>query len=222
MDKIGYLRETDIFSGLSVAEMDEMGVAFQMANFPKGKVIYQPYDPGDILFILKKGRVRIYRLSPEGRELTLSVLSSGTIFGEMALFGQTMYGSFAQAVEDCMVCVTNRKSATQMLKDNPNVAIRLVEIVGQRLLAAENRLESLGLMDVPHRLASLILEMAGASDGTAIGHRYTHEELAKMIGASRESVTLALSDFRNRGWISISDHQITLADPDALRAYAGI
>jgi len=219
MDKIGYLKESALFGGLSSSDVDEISKSVEMTNYPKGKIIYRPDDPGDILFILKRGRVRIYRLSPEGKELTLIELSAGTIFGEMSLFGQTMYGSFAEVLEDSVICVMDKEKATMMLKNRPIIALRLAEILGQRLLSSENRLESLALREVPKRLAYLLVEMSVSENSIELSRRYTHEELAKMIGTSRESVTLSLSEFRNKRWISISDHLITLTDLQALKDF---
>jgi len=219
MDKIGYLKESALFEGLPPSDIDEISDSIEMSNYPKGRIIYQPDDPGDILFILKRGRVRIYRLSAEGKELTLTELGAGTIFGEMSLFGQTMYGSFAEAIEDCVICVIDKVRATQMLEEKPAISLRLAEILGRRLLSAENKLENLALRDVPKRLASLLVELFGSIDGSSKAYRYTHEDLAKMIGTSRESVTLAISEFKNKGWISISDHHITLTDIQALKDF---
>lgn len=222
MDKIGYLRESILFSGMPPADLSQVSGSFHMANFPKGKVIHRPDDPGDVLFILKQGRVRIFRLAPDGRELTLTELTAGTVFGEMSLFGQTMYGSYAEAIEDSVICVVNRETISRMLEKNPTIALRLAEILGRRLLEAENRLESVGLRDVPRRLANLLLELANRSDDQLkIDRRYTHEELAKMIGTSRESVTLALNDFRRRGWVSVADHHIAILEVGSLGEFAG-
>lgn len=219
MDKIGYLKESSLFDGMSSSDIDEISDSIEMANYSKGKIIYQPDDPGEILFILKRGRVRIYRLSSEGKELTLTELGPGTIFGEMSLFGQAMYGSFAEAIEDCVICVIDRVRATKMLKEKPMISLRLAEILGRRLLSAENKLESMALRDVPKRIASLLIELFGTDKGSSKAYRYTHEDLAKMIGTSRESVTLTLSDFKNKGWISISDHHITLTEPESLEDF---
>ena len=219
MDKIGYLKESALFNGMPSSDIDEISDSIEMTNYPKGKIIYQPDDPGDILFILKKGRVRIYRLSSSGKELTLTELGSGTIFGEMSLFGQTMYGSFAEAIEDCVICVIDRVRATQMLKEKPFISLKLAEILGKRLLSAENKLESIALRDVPKRLASLLIELFISDEGSPKAYRYTHEDLAKMIGTSRESVTLALADFKNRGWISVNDHHITLTETEAIKDF---
>jgi len=219
-DKIGYLKQTDIFAGMSEEKIDEISSSIQMTNYSRGRTIFQPGDEMEKLFILKKGRVRIYRISPDGRELTLAELKPGTIFGEMALFGQTMYENFAQVVEDSLICTINRQEAVTMLKNNPSVALRLAEILGKRLITAENHLENLGLKDVPRRLASILLELADQSNGgLKIDKKYTHEELAKMIGTSRESVTLSLGRFRRQGWLAVEGHMMSITNADKLRDF---
>ncbi len=223
MDKIDYLREAELFEGMPEAKIKAVSASFDMINFPKGKVIYSPDDPGEVLFLLKRGRVRVFSVAHDGRELTLDEMAKGAIFGEMALYGQSMYGNFAVASEDSLVCVVPRNSARRMLENNPTVALRLAEILGKRLVSAQSRLEGLALKDVRRRLASLLLELAPKpADGTTLERKYTHEELAKMVGASRESVSLALSDFRKRQWLAIADHFITLTDNQALKEYADL
>lgn len=136
MDKIGYLKQTDIFAGISDAELHEIGASLRMTNFANSAIVYRPEDRSEVLFILKTGRVRLFRLAPDGRELTLAELCSGTIFGEMALFGQTMYGSFAQALEDSLICAADRQAAMRLLEAKPSISLRLAEVLGRRLLSA--------------------------------------------------------------------------------------
>lgn len=222
MDKIGFLQQTDIFAGLGRGELDEIVHALTMIDFPKGRTFYRPGEEGEVLFVLKTGRVRIFRLAEDGRELTITELAGGTIFGEMALFGQTMHDSYAQALEDCLICIIKREAAMSILRSKPVVALNLAEVLGKRLLATENRLESLALKDVRRRLATLLLELADASGAVPVGdRRYTHEELAKMIGTSRESVTLALIEFKKRGWLDASKRSLVFTDRAALKQYAG-
>lgn len=221
MEKLGYLRESDFFSGLSVSELEGIGQHLRMSEFPKGTIIYEPNQRGEVLFILKRGRVRIYRVGQDGRQLTISELGAGTIFGEMALLGQTMYGSFAEALDDCSICDIDRKAVLELLREKPELAVRLIELMGRRLQAAENRMESLGLRDVPRRLATLLIELADGSSDGKLGRPYTHAELAKMIGASRESVTVTLGDFRAREWVALDDHRISIIQPEGLRRFIG-
>jgi len=202
-------------------DIEKLGAHLHMFELPKGSLIYEPTHRGDVLFILKRGRVRIYRVGQDGRQLTISELGAGTIFGEMALLGQTMYGSFAEAIEGCSLCEIDRETALELLREKPELALKLIELMGRRLRAAENRMKSLGLRDVPRRLATLLIELADGSGSGKLSRPYTHDELAKMIGASRESVTLTLGDFRAREWVTLDNHHISIIQPEGLRDFVG-
>ncbi len=119
LDKQGYLTEVDIFRDLSPEEIDALGKHAPMRDVGAGTLFYSPLDPTEVLFILKAGRVRLYHLSPDGKALTTAILESGTIFGEMALLGQGLSGSYAEALTPCVLCLMSREDVVTLLRVTP-------------------------------------------------------------------------------------------------------
>ena len=153
--KVGYLKTVEIFRDLSDEELVALESSITTVPCAAGKIFYAPEDSGEALFIIKEGKVQLYRISPDGRKLVTSTLGPGTIFGEMSLIGQGMYDSFAEAVEECSVCKMDRDHLEQLLLDKPEVALRILEVIGRRLLEVEARLEDIAFKTVAGRLASL-------------------------------------------------------------------
>ena len=109
LDKIGYLQMVDIFQDLTEQEMEEIDRATTMSTCRRGKILYMPEDTSEVLFLLKKGRIQLYRISPDGKKLVIDTIGPGAVFGEMALIGQGMHNTFAEAIEDCVLCVMGRE-----------------------------------------------------------------------------------------------------------------
>ena len=152
--KIGYLSEMDLFRDLSKEDMAWLDQLTNMVECRKGQLVYSPDEGGEVLFLLKKGAVQIYRLSPEGKKLVIATLGPGTFFGEMSLFGQGMYESFAEASEDAILCAMRRTNLEQLVRAKPGVALRLLQVLGGRLRDSQRALEELAFKPVPARLAS--------------------------------------------------------------------
>jgi len=159
-EKMRYLSELAVFQDLSPREMEELNRITTMSTVQKGRVFYRPEEPGEVLFILKEGKVQLYRISPEGKKLVITTLGSHTLFGEMALLGAKMHNTFAEAVEDCLICVMSRNDLERLILSKPQVALRILEITGRRLRDAEERLENMAFKGIPARLASMLLRLA--------------------------------------------------------------
>lgn len=215
--KLQALSNIQIFQDLSEQEMEEMDRATTMSTCEPGRVFYGPDERGEVLFLLKKGRVQIYRLSPEGKKLIVAVLDEGAIFGEMSLVGQGMHNTFAEAIDDCILCVMSRTDVERIIQRNPLVGIRFMESMASRLKKAEAKLEDLAFKSIPARLAALLQDLAGAEDKI---QGYTHRDLAEMLGTYRETTTQTLNEFKSRSWIDISRKQITILNPEALATQA--
>jgi CRP-like cAMP-binding protein len=218
-DKLGYLSDIELFQDLSPKEMAELDRVTTITNVPKGRVFYQPEEMGEVLFIIKKGQVQLYRISPEGKKLVISTLGPGTLFGEMALLGQQMHNTFAEAVEDCQICVMSRTDLERLILNKPQVALRVLEVTGKRLREAETRLEDLAFKGIPARLASLLLRLS-EDRGTRTIVGLTHQNLAETVGTYRETATLVLNDLKAQGLIDIGRKRITILDPERLQAVA--
>ncbi len=217
-EKIKYLRMIDVFQGLSKAEMEEMDRTTTMSTCRRGKIFYRPEDASEVLFILKKGRVQLYRLSPEGKKLTVATIGPGMIFGEMGIIGQGMHSKFAEAVEDCLLCVMSRHDVERLILSKPAVALRFMKVMADRLGKAEARLEDLAFKSIPARLAALLLRLREEQGDRLYG--YTHQDLAEAIGTYRETATQTLNDFKSRHLIEIGRKQIDILDSVGLEQIA--
>jgi CRP/FNR family cyclic AMP-dependent transcriptional regulator len=218
-DKIGYLRMVDIFQDLTPAEMEEIDRVTTLSSARRGKLLYIPEDTGEVLFLLREGRVQLYRISPDGKKLVIATIGPGTVFGEMGLIGQGMHNSFAEAVEDCTLYVMSRDDVERLLMTKPKVALRIFEILGRRLKEAEARLEEIAFKGIPARLASLLLQLADEQAGDTITG-LTHQDLGEQIGTYRETTTQTLNTFRADGLIDIGRKRITILDRKGLEGIA--
>ncbi len=216
--KISYLQMVDIFQDLSKDEMAEMDRTTTMSTCRKGKIFYQPEDTSEALFILKKGRVQLYRLSPEGKKLIVATIGAGTIFGEMAIIGQGMQNTFAEASEDCLLCVMSRYDVERLILGKPAVALRIMGLMADRLSKAESQLEDMAFKSIPARLALLLLRLRNDHGDSIRG--YTHQDLAEAIGTYRETATQTLNEFKANHFIEIGRKRIDILDSDGLQLVA--
>lgn len=217
-EKNRHLSTLDLFQDLSEKEQEELDRITTMSAVRKGKVFYRPEETGEVLFILKTGQVQIYRISPEGKKLVITTLDSGSLFGEMALLGQQMHNTFAEAMSDCTICVLNRADLERLVLQRPQVALRMLEITGRRLRDAEGRLEDLAFKGIPARLSSLLLRLAGENGDEVYGQ--THQDLAEMVGTYRETATQVLNDLKSRGMIEIGRKRIRILNREGMQELA--
>ena len=218
-EKLGYLSDVDLFRDLSDRDMAELDRMTTITNVPRGRVFYQPEDVSEVLFLIKQGKVQLYRISPEGKKLVIATLGPGTLFGEMALLGQQMHNAFAEALDDCMILVMSRTDLERLILSKPLVGLRLLEITGRRLNDAEARLEDMAFKGIPARLASLLLRLSDERNSPDI-LGMTHQDLAETIGTYRETATQVLNDMKSQGLIEIGRKRITICDPDRLAEVA--
>jgi CRP/FNR family transcriptional regulator, cyclic AMP receptor protein len=224
-EEVHVLSRAETLEPLTDEDLRELLKRSQDINLDSGETFFTPEDTSEKLFILKKGRVRIFRQS-DGRELTLAEIEPGTIFGEMALTAQRLRGSYAQAMKPSVLVSMSRTDLEHIIEENPQVGTRLLHLLSERLAAYESRMEDLTLKEVPARLANLILllcEGEGVMTRTdiKIPHHYTHERLGTMIGANREAVTRAFAKLQDEGAVELRRRLIHVRDIEALRRVAG-
>lgn len=218
---IKLLSLVDMFEPLSEKEIEAINWRHLSTRVGKDEVFFTPMDLAETLFVLKSGRVRIFKKTPQGRELTLAVVESGTVFGEMALTGQRLRNAFAEGLERSEVAALCRADVERLILGHPRVGLQLVHLLSERLVDYERRLEDISLKEVPARLASLIyllIESQGVrgSDGYRIPTRYTHQQLGSMIGANREAVTRAIARLREAGVLETKRRYIHIKDLEHL------
>ena len=218
--KLTYLSNIEIFQDLSTSELAEMDRQITMSTCVPGRIFYMPEDTGEVLFLLKKGRVQLYRISPNGKKLVVATLGPGTIFGEMSLVGQGMHNTFAESVDECLLCVMSRADVERLMREKPMVAFRFVESLGHRLTQLESRLEEIAFKSIPARLASLLLRLSDEQGDDTKVKGYTHQDLGEMLGTYRETITQTLNDFKADGMVEISRKQVNLLDRERLEFLA--
>ena len=224
-EQVELLTKVDIFESLSEEEVRVLIRQNSDVRLGTGETFYAPWQHDGKLFILKKGRMRLYR-AEGSREFTLEVVEAGTVFGEMAFTPHRVRESFARAMEPCVIFVMERAAVERLIEDKPQVGIRMISLLSERLRYYETRMEDVILKDVPARLASLILFLV-ESEGVqrpgeiSIPTRYTHEHLGTMIGANREAVTRAFGRLQDEGVIQIRRRLIYVEDVEALQRAAG-
>ncbi|MGD8623076.1 MAG: Crp/Fnr family transcriptional regulator [Anaerolineae bacterium] len=218
-DKFGYLKMMDIFQDLTEEEIEEIDRATTLTTGRRGKIFYMPEDTSEVLFLLKQGHVQLYRISPDGKKLVIATVGPGAVFGEMALIGQGMHNTFAEALEDCVLCIMSREDVERMLLTKPRVALRIFEALGSRLRETETRLEEIAFKGIPARLASLLLQLAEDRDSDIISGM-THQDLGEQIGTYRETTTQTLNTFKAEGLINIGRKRIKILDREGLAEIA--
>jgi CRP/FNR family transcriptional regulator len=224
-ERIRLLTLVDIFEPLSEEEIEHLNGQLSDRRLKNGEIFYGPQDPSERLFLLQKGKVRIFRTTPDGREFTLAVVESGTVFGEMALLGQQLEGAYAQAMEPSQVSTMAREDLEQLVLERPEVGLRIIQVLSERLRRQETRLEDVSMKDVHARLAGIILllvesEGVRSSMGYRIPAHYTHMRLGTMIGANRVAVTRAFGLLQDEGVVELRRRLIYVTDIDVLRRSA--
>ncbi len=215
--KIGYLTSNELFRGLTSEDMLEIDRMTTMTTCRPGRVFYTPGELGEVLFVLKRGHVQLYRIAPDGKRLVIGSLGEGAVFGEMGLVGQGMYDTYAEAEDDCTLCVVSRADVERLIATKPAFAMRLIELLGRRLQDVETALERFAFRSVPSRLASLLLALKDENDEIC---GLSHQDLADRIGTHRETATRALNEFRAGAAIEISRGRVKILDAGTLARIA--
>jgi CRP/FNR family transcriptional regulator, cyclic AMP receptor protein len=224
-EEIRLLSMVDILGPLSDEQMEDVAKRSPDTFLEEGDVLYSPQEGVERLFILKEGRVQLYELDESGDEITLSVVEDGNVFGEMALTGQSLHGLYVRALTPSTVVSLRREELEYLIMNTPEVGLRLVRELAQRLHDSEARYADIIAKDVPERLATQILTLVDSEgvvrrDSYRIPTHYTHEQLASMIGCKRVAVTRALSKLREDGAVELEDRRIVVNDLDALKELA--
>jgi CRP-like cAMP-binding protein len=186
-------------------------------RYRKGTILYTPKERAEVLFLLKSGCVQTYRLTPTGKRLQLAVIKPGTFFGEMPLLGESLRDAYAEVVEDSVICFMNRSDVTQVMRERPEVALRMIEVLSRRYAMCQQRMEELAYRSLPTRIAAVLLRLSQEQHAEVVA--ITHKELGDMIGATREAVTKILDDFKRAGLVGLSRGCITLRDREGLQAW---
>lgn len=218
--KLWYLRRLNLFAGMAPVEVEEISKRMRDRLYARREMILGPGAPGDRIFLVKSGSVRIYRLSPEGRELTTAILRPGQLFGTSSLLGEAESGAFVEALDHAYVCEARADEFLRIMSGHPILAAKVTVTLARQLLRLEQQLERLAFEPVPIRLAQVLLMLAEDNAGE-LPQNLTHEELAKLVGTTRETVTKALAHLGQEEIVEVGYRRLSIVSMDRLRDAAG-
>lgn len=214
-----------MFAGLNEQATQDLLTAMTPLRMERGDELFHEGDPGDRLYVITEGKVKLGRTSSDGRENLLAILGPGEMFGELSLFDPGPRTATATAVAETQLVGLTNDQLHAYLSRHPNVALTLLAALARRLRRTNENVADLVFTDVPGRVAKALLELSGrfgrpVEEGILVAHDLTQEELAQLVGASRETVNKALADFATRGWIKLEARAVLLLDLDRLRRRA--
>lgn len=221
------LRRTPLFAALDDAAAAALRATMSHQTVARGAVVFSEGEPGDRLFIIVDGKIKLGQTSGDGREQVMAVFGPGAMFGELSLFDPGTRTSTATAVSDSVLLSLSQRDLRPWLTGRPEVAEALLQALAQRLRRTNEAMADLVFSDVPGRVAKALLDLADKfgqpqPDGsTVVAHDLTQEELAQLVGASRETVNKSLADFASRGWIRLEARSVILLDAERVTRRAG-
>ena len=215
------LRKVPLFSQLAPSDLERVSEISRERAYPRNSVILFEDDPGDALYVVALGQVKVVLIGEDGREVILSVMGEGEFFGEMALVDDEPRSAHVIAMEDSTLLVLRREDFQGILKQTPGIALALLRELSRRLRRVDEKVGSLVLLDVNGRVAQLLLDLADEAGSERITRRLTHHTIAQMIGSSRETVSRTMRDLVEKGYIDVSRREIVIRDRTALEASAG-
>jgi len=210
-----------MFAGLDDEATAALRSAMHEVRLRRGEVLFREGDAGDKLYVVIEGKVKMGRTSADGRENLLSVIGPGQMFGELSLFDPGPRASTVTGVTDTLLLALGQEELMTWLSGRPEVARGLLLQLASRLRHANEAVADLVFSDVPGRVAKALLDLARrfgkpTADGIDVHHDLTQEELAQLVGASRETVNKALADFAHRGWIRLEQRAVIVLDVERL------
>ena len=215
------VRRAPLFTALDDAAAASLRASMDAIKIAKGSILFKEGDDGEHLYIIIDGKLKLGTSSGDGRENLLSILGPGEMFGELSLFDPGPRTSTATAVTDAKLLSLSHEKVIPWLKQNPEVSLQLLTRLSQRLRRTNEAVGDLVFSDVPGRVAKALIDLGDrfgktTPEGLLVNHDLTQEELAQLVGASRETVNKALADFAGRGWLKLDGRSVLIADVDRL------
>ncbi len=219
VDKV--LARAGMFQGVEPRAVSALTADLHPVDFPSGHTVFVEGEPGDRLYIVISGKVKIGRRAPDGRENLLTIMGPSDMFGELSIFDPGSRTSSATTITEVRAVPMEREMVRAWIADRPEIAEKLLRVLARRLRRTNHDLADLIFTDVPGRVAKQLLRLAqrfGTQDGDVlrVSHDLTQEEIAQLVGASRETVNKALSDFAHRGWIRLEGKCVLIRDSEHL------
>jgi CRP/FNR family transcriptional regulator, cyclic AMP receptor protein len=219
---IDVVRKAPLFAALDDEAAAALMESMTTSRLDRGNILFREGDQGDRLYVIGEGKIKLGLTSADGRENLLAILGPGEMFGELSLFDPGPRTATATAIAETQLLALGHEDLDSFLLGRPAVAANLLTALARRLRRANETLADLVFTDVPGRVAKALLDLSirfgrPAEDGILVAHDLTQEELAQLVGASRETVNKALADFASRGWIHLEARAVVLTDVERLK-----
>jgi CRP/FNR family cyclic AMP-dependent transcriptional regulator len=216
------LARTGLFQGVEPSGVSALTRQLHRVDFPRGHTLFVEGQPGDRLYIIVSGKVKIGRSTPDGRETLLTIMGPSDMFGELSILDPGPRTSSATTITDLCAVSIDREALRAWMVERPEITARLLRVLARRLRRTIDALADLIFTDAPGRIAKLLLQLAqrfGTQEdgGLRVNHDLTQEEIAQLVGASRETVNKALGDFAHRGWITLEGKSVLISSSEGLR-----
>lgn len=219
-DVRGILSQTSLLRSVPEEDLDTIITASRLRAFRRGQVVFTTGDPGDTLVVVISGRVKVVVRSADGGELTLAIIQPGGVFGELSIADGGPRSADAETLEACQLLFVPRETIHNICARVPSAAQALISSIAASLRRLTEAASDLVFLDLPRRLAKVLLSQAWGHDGT-IRLNVSQQELGHQVGATRQSVNAALRGFERRGWIEVHDRTVTVKQAAALGRFAG-
>jgi CRP-like cAMP-binding protein len=219
--KFWFLENFNIFKDLKDESMQELERITSMQAIKKNHSIYFPTERSNSIFFLKKGRVKLTRISPVGKEMILALVNMGEVFGEMAFLDEGERNEFATALDDSLVCAINKNEFKEFVEKNPVLNLRITKLIGLKLKKYSERIEELVFKDAEQRVISFLLRLAN-ENGKQIGDEFfvkpflKHQDIAELTATSRQTVNAILTDLREKGVINFDRKKLIVKKKEEL------
>ena len=220
VDLLDVLRNIPLFRSLDRADLAALAAPLRERSYSRGTVILTQGQPGDALFLIGSGQLKVAIFAEDGREVILSVLATGGFFGEMSLLDDEPRSAHVIAMTDATLFQLRREDFRARLRSSPDLSIAMLKELSRRLRRADETITGMALLDVNGRIVNLLLDLAREEGGRRITRKLTHATIGQMVGASRETVSRTMRNLVVRGLITVSRQEIVLLAPDELRQSA--
>ena len=210
------LKSVPMFSGFSPDQLRALVTMIMRRSAPRGTAVLREGGPADCLYIVVSGRLKVLMGEADGKETILSIIGPGEFFGEMSLIDDNPRSATVIAIEACELLALTRRDFRKCLVENSNLAMAVMRVLVRRLREADRKIGSLAMLDVYGRVARLLLDMSESVNGQrVVTKRISKQDIAKMIGASREMVHKVMKDLQVNGYIEVQGSTIVLRDKSA-------
>ena len=218
-----YLRKIPLLEGLSTEQYRGLIGLVEVRELQRRQIVYLPGDPGEHAFFIQGGRIKCSKVSRDGKELTLTYVAAGEFFGELCVLEGQPREEMAEAMKNSIVTLLPRERIRALLEAESHIAFRFIKVIGDRRRAMETKIEHLVFRDVHAKLAALLLELGReygkeTEDGVQIDVKITHQEMANLIGSTRETISLTLAAFKRKELIQLQGRTVVLTDQEGLTA----